>query len=45
MTWFKAAALAVAFAVAALSVSGCNTIRGLGRDIEKGGEKIQDAAQ
>ena len=23
---------------------GCNTIHGLGRDIERGGEKTQDAA-
>ena len=27
-----------------LAFAGCNTMRGLGKDIEKGGEKIQDAA-
>lgn len=26
-------------------VAGCNTIKGTGKDIERGGEKIQDAAQ
>jgi predicted small secreted protein len=45
MRWLKPAILALAFVVAAVSVSGCNTIRGMGKDIEKGGEKIQDAAQ
>lgn len=29
----------------ALSVTGCNTIAGAGKDIERGGEKIQDAAR
>ncbi len=24
---------------------GCNTIKGMGRDIERGGEKTQDAAE
>lgn len=24
-------------------LSGCNTMRGLGKDIERGGEKIQEA--
>jgi predicted small secreted protein len=24
---------------------GCNTVHGLGRDIERGGEKTQDAAE
>ena len=26
-------------------VAGCNTIQGMGKDIEKGGEAVQDAAQ
>lgn len=26
------------------AISGCNTMRGAGEDIERGGEKIQDAA-
>lgn len=32
------------FAVAILSISGCNTMEGAGEDIEEAGEKIQDAA-
>ena len=28
-----------------VSVAGCNTIHGMGKDIEKGGEAVQDAAQ
>ena len=26
------------------TLAGCNTMEGLGRDIERGGEKIQDKA-
>jgi predicted small secreted protein len=29
---------------AVLTSIGCNTVHGLGRDIERGGEKTQDAA-
>ncbi len=28
----------------ALALTGCNTIQGAGKDIERGGEKIQDAS-
>lgn len=28
-----------------LSVTGCNTIRGVGKDIKKGGEAIEKAAE
>jgi len=31
-------------AACALSLAGCNTISGAGKDIERGGEKIQDAS-
>ena len=37
----------IALAVAAafgISVSGCNTIAGAGKDVARGGEKIQDAS-
>jgi len=27
-----------------LAVTGCNTVKGIGQDIEKGGEAIQKAA-
>ncbi|MFP5418806.1 MAG: entericidin A/B family lipoprotein [Gammaproteobacteria bacterium] len=26
-------------------MAGCNTVAGAGKDIERGGEKVQDAAQ
>jgi predicted small secreted protein len=31
--------------VIAFAVSACNTIRGVGKDIEKGGEAIQKSTQ
>jgi entericidin B len=36
----------IALALAALAgvLAGCNTMHGLGQDIERGGEKIQSAA-
>ncbi|HQH66858.1 MAG TPA: entericidin A/B family lipoprotein [Candidatus Hydrogenedentes bacterium] len=45
MKWLRIAALMLAFMSAFASVSGCNTIRGMGKDIEKGGQAIQDAAK
>lgn len=32
-------------AALALALAGCNTIRGIGQDIEKGGEAIQKASK
>jgi predicted small secreted protein len=29
----------------ALAAAGCNTVRGIGQDIEKGGEAVQKAAK
>lgn len=41
----KSTLVALALAVfAALCTSGCNTMRGLGKDTERAGEKIQDKA-
>lgn len=38
--------LAVAMAVGMLgSVAACNTIAGAGKDVERGGEKVQDASR
>ena len=34
----------LAVAVGGLSLTGCKTTEGAGKDIEKAGEKIQDAA-
>ena len=37
--------LATLMLLGALSaIAGCNTMQGLGQDIERGGEKIQDKA-
>lgn len=29
----------------ALSLSACNTMKGFGKDVERGGEKVQGAAE
>lgn len=31
--------------LAAAFLAGCNTMHGLGKDIERGGEKMQDSAE
>ncbi|WP_225784090.1 entericidin A/B family lipoprotein [Xenophilus sp. Marseille-Q4582] len=36
--------MAVVFA-AAVSLTGCNTVRGAGQDVQKAGEKVEDAAK
>jgi len=33
------------FALLMLALAGCNTIQGFGRDVERAGEKTQDAAE
>lgn len=38
-------ALLAAAALASLLTTGCNTMNGAGKDIEKAGDKIQDAAK
>ncbi|BCB06342.1 hypothetical protein HHSLTHF2_02320 [Vreelandella venusta] len=40
----RAIAISVLMMVTLLLVSGCNTIRGAGEDIERGGEAIQRSA-
>ena len=38
--------LAASFLLGALAtLAGCNTMEGMGRDVERGGEKIQKEAQ
>ena len=32
------------FILAAFSLSACNTMHGFGKDVERGGERVQDAA-
>ena len=36
--------MTVAAAAMATALAGCNTFQGLGRDVERGGEKLQDAS-
>ena len=31
--------------IISFSISGCNTMRGFGKDVERGGERVQDAAK
>ena len=39
-----AALIAVVFAFG-VPLAGCNTVKGAGQDIQKGGEKIENAAE
>jgi len=32
-------------ALAVVSLTACNTVQGAGKDIERGGEKVQDASK
>ena len=34
----------VALMFAVVAIAGCNTFAGMGKDIERGGEKLQDSA-
>ena len=36
---------AACLAIFVVAVTGCNTIRGVGQDVQKAGEKIEDAAK
>jgi predicted small secreted protein len=31
--------------IAALAIAGCNTMAGVGKDVQKAGEKLEDAAK
>lgn len=33
-----------AVALATMVLTGCNTIKGMGKDVQRGGEKVQQAA-
>ncbi len=33
-----------ALAMATVVLTGCNTIKGMGKDVQRGGEKVQQAA-
>ena len=46
MTRLLALALAATFALPSFALlSGCNTVEGAGKDIQKGGEKINEEAK
>jgi entericidin A len=32
-------------AIASLALAGCNTMQGIGKDVQKAGEKIEDASK
>ncbi|MBY0395382.1 MAG: entericidin A/B family lipoprotein [Thermoleophilia bacterium] len=34
-----------ALLLATLALAGCNTVEGVGKDIERGGERLQDSAE
>jgi entericidin B len=36
--------LATAFVASLFALAGCNTMQGVGKDVERGGEKIQKEA-
>lgn len=38
-------ALLAIFLASTFALAGCNTIEGAGKDIESGGEKVQDTAK
>jgi predicted small secreted protein len=35
----------VALVLLGIALAGCNTMAGMGRDVERGGEKLQDEAR
>jgi predicted small secreted protein len=41
----KLMVLLVALSIGSLPLAGCNTIQGAGKDIEKGGQKVQESAR
>lgn len=43
MRTMRVLVVSVLLAASVLFVTGCNTVRGVGKDIERGGEKIQRA--
>ncbi len=41
----KLTLIIVSVAALVIGVSGCNTLAGVGKDVQKAGEKIEDAAK
>ena len=44
MKWIQFALLLSALALPAAALTGCNTTKGVGKDVENVGEEIQDEA-
>ena len=44
MDWIKKTFVVLALVTFTFCMAACNTVEGAGKDIEKGGEKLQDAA-
>jgi predicted small secreted protein len=44
MKWIQSALLLSALALPAAALTGCNTTKGVGKDVENVGEEIQDVA-
>lgn len=44
MKWIQFALLLSALSLPAAALSGCNTTKGVGKDVENVGEEIQDTA-
>lgn len=41
----KRVASAIVLALFAITMTGCNTVQGVGKDVQKAGEKIEDVAK
>lgn len=42
--WIRIVSMLMVVGLVASAFAGCNTIRGVGKDIERGGQKIQKTA-
>lgn len=45
MFWKRVMAVTFIAVFISMTIAGCNTVRGMGKDVERGGEKIQEAVQ
>jgi len=45
MLWKRFVLVLLAGLFAVSLFAGCNTVRGVGKDVERGGEKLQDATR
>ena len=45
MKWFRFSLSVMMLGAMGLGITGCNTVKGAGRDIERGGQAIQESAE